>query len=92
MCNRRCLPWVHSPDWYQAVEKACVLHLPTPAHSISEPPPAPVSRMSREGPRPQRHLLGFSEPGPAHGIEPLQEAAQGPEEQQPSPAGKPSFR
>lgn len=60
--------------------------------SISEPPPAPVSRMSREGPRPQRHLLGFSEPGPAHGIEPLQEAAQGPEEQQPSPAGKPSFR
>lgn len=60
--------------------------------SISEPPPAPVSRMSREGPRPQRHLLGFSEPGPAHGIEPLQEAAKGPEEQQPSPAGKPSFR
>lgn len=64
-----------------------------PAHSISEPPPAPISpRMSREEARPQRHLLGFSEPGQAQGIEHLQEAAQGPEEQQPSPAGRPSFR
>lgn len=61
--------------------------------SISEPPPAPMSpRMSREEPRPQRHLLGFSEPGPAHGMEPLREAAQSPGEQQPSSAGRPSFR
>ncbi|KAL1771315.1 cyclic AMP-dependent transcription factor ATF-6 beta isoform X1 [Sigmodon hispidus] len=60
--------------------------------SISEPPPAPISRMSREEPRPQRHLLEFSEQGSTHGVEPLQEAAQGPEERQPSPAGRPSFR
>ncbi|XP_028743795.1 cyclic AMP-dependent transcription factor ATF-6 beta isoform X3 [Peromyscus leucopus] len=60
--------------------------------SISEPPPAPISRMSREEPRPQRRLLEFSEQGPAPGVEPLPEAAQGPEEQQPSPAGRPSFR
>ncbi|KAL6064216.1 hypothetical protein STEG23_006322 [Scotinomys teguina] len=61
--------------------------------SISEPPPVPISpRMSREEPRPQRHLLEFSEQGPAHGVEPLPETAQGPEEQQPSPAGRPSFR
>ncbi|XP_059137488.1 cyclic AMP-dependent transcription factor ATF-6 beta isoform X2 [Peromyscus eremicus] len=60
--------------------------------SISEPPPAPISRMSREEPRPQRRLLEFSEQGPAHGVEPLPEAAQGPEEQQPSRAGRPSFR
>ncbi|XP_021079117.1 cyclic AMP-dependent transcription factor ATF-6 beta isoform X2 [Mesocricetus auratus] len=62
--------------------------------SISEPPPAPVSpRMSREEPRPRRHLLEFSEQGPpAHGVEALKEAAQGPEEQQSGPAGRPSFR
>ncbi|XP_036024172.1 cyclic AMP-dependent transcription factor ATF-6 beta isoform X2 [Onychomys torridus] len=60
--------------------------------SISEPPPAPISRMSREEPRPQRHLLEFSEQGPAHGVDPVPEAAQGPEERQPSPAGRPSFR
>lgn len=61
--------------------------------SISESPPAPVSpRMSREEPRPQRHLLGFLEQEPPPGTEPLQEAAQGPEEQHPSPAGRPSFR
>ncbi|XP_052600210.1 cyclic AMP-dependent transcription factor ATF-6 beta isoform X1 [Peromyscus californicus insignis] len=60
--------------------------------SISEPPPAPISRMSREEPRSQRRLLEFSEQGPAHGVEPLPEAAQGPKEQQPSPAGRPSFR
>nr|XP_045013461.1 cyclic AMP-dependent transcription factor ATF-6 beta isoform X2 [Jaculus jaculus] len=61
--------------------------------SISEPPPAPVSpRMSREEPRPRRHLLEFSEPEPDHGVEPLQGAAQGSEEPQPSPTGQPSFR
>ncbi|XP_005370845.2 cyclic AMP-dependent transcription factor ATF-6 beta [Microtus ochrogaster] len=61
--------------------------------SISEPPPAPMPpRMSREEPRLQRHLLEFSEQGLANGVEPLQETAEGPEEQQPSPAGRPSFR
>ncbi|XP_038197753.1 cyclic AMP-dependent transcription factor ATF-6 beta isoform X1 [Arvicola amphibius] len=61
--------------------------------SISEPPPAPMPpRMSREEPRPQRHLLEFSQQGLANGVEPLQETAEGPEERQPSPAGRPSFR
>nr|XP_048293894.1 cyclic AMP-dependent transcription factor ATF-6 beta [Myodes glareolus] len=61
--------------------------------SISEPPPAPMPpRMSREEPRPQRRLLEFSEQGLANGVEPLQETAEGPEERQPSPAGRPSFR
>lgn len=61
--------------------------------SIVEPPPAPASpRMGREEPRPQRHLLEFLEQGPPGGVEPLQEASQGPEEQHPSPVGKPSFR
>ncbi|XP_049988776.1 cyclic AMP-dependent transcription factor ATF-6 beta [Alexandromys fortis] len=61
--------------------------------SISEPPPAPMPpRMSREEPRLQRHLLEFSEQGLANGVEPLQETAEGPEERQPSPAGRPSFR
>ncbi|XP_055447957.1 cyclic AMP-dependent transcription factor ATF-6 beta isoform X1 [Psammomys obesus] len=61
--------------------------------SIVEPPPAPASpRMGREEPRPQRHLLEFLEQGPPGGVKPLQEASQGPEEQHPSPVGKPSFR
>ncbi|XP_057607676.1 cyclic AMP-dependent transcription factor ATF-6 beta [Chionomys nivalis] len=61
--------------------------------SISEPPPAPMPpRMTREEPRLQRHLLEFSEQGLANGVEPLQETAEGPEERQPSPAGRPSFR
>uniref|UniRef100_A0A250YKV5 Cyclic AMP-dependent transcription factor ATF-6 beta n=1 Tax=Castor canadensis TaxID=51338 RepID=A0A250YKV5_CASCN len=61
--------------------------------SISEPPPAPVSpRMSREEPRPQRHLLEFSEHDPVHGVEPFQGSFQAPEEPQPSPTGHPSFR
>ncbi|KAM4835329.1 cyclic AMP-dependent transcription factor ATF-6 beta isoform 2-T2 [Thomomys bottae] len=62
--------------------------------SISEPPAAPVSpRMSREEPRPQRHLLEFSEQEPVHGVEPLQGSFQASEEElQPSPAGQPSFR
>nr|XP_010959764.1 cyclic AMP-dependent transcription factor ATF-6 beta [Camelus bactrianus] len=61
--------------------------------SISEPPPAPISpRMSREEPRPRRHLLGFSAQEPVHGAEPPQRPSQGPEEPQPSPAGQPSFR
>ncbi|XP_041490370.1 cyclic AMP-dependent transcription factor ATF-6 beta isoform X2 [Microtus oregoni] len=61
--------------------------------SISEPPPAPMPpRMSREEPRLQRHLLEFSEQGLANGVEPLQDTAEGPEERQPSPAGRPSFR
>ncbi|XP_047414119.1 cyclic AMP-dependent transcription factor ATF-6 beta isoform X2 [Sciurus carolinensis] len=61
--------------------------------SISEPPPAPVSpRMSGEEPRPQRHLLEFSEHEPVHGIEPLQGSSQAPEESQPSSKGLPSFR
>uniref|UniRef100_A0A2K5Q4J2 Activating transcription factor 6 beta n=1 Tax=Cebus imitator TaxID=2715852 RepID=A0A2K5Q4J2_CEBIM len=58
--------------------------------SISEPPSAPVSpRMSKGEPRPQRHLLEFSEP--VHGVEPLQGSSHGPEEPQPSPADQPSF-
>ncbi|XP_075835599.1 cyclic AMP-dependent transcription factor ATF-6 beta [Microtus pennsylvanicus] len=61
--------------------------------SISEPPPAPMPpRMSREEPRLQRHLLEFSEQGLANGVEPLQDTAEGSEERQPSPAGRPSFR
>ncbi|XP_008819701.2 cyclic AMP-dependent transcription factor ATF-6 beta isoform X2 [Nannospalax galili] len=61
--------------------------------SISEPPPTPISpRMNREEPQLQRHLLEFSEQEPVGGVEPLQGAAQSPEEPQPSPAGWPSFR
>uniref|UniRef100_A0A8C0E6K3 Activating transcription factor 6 beta n=1 Tax=Balaenoptera musculus TaxID=9771 RepID=A0A8C0E6K3_BALMU len=61
--------------------------------SISEPPPAPISpRMSREEPRPQRHLLEFSAQEPVHGVEHPQHPSQGPKETQPSSAGPPSFR
>uniref|UniRef100_A0A2K5JYQ0 BZIP domain-containing protein n=1 Tax=Colobus angolensis palliatus TaxID=336983 RepID=A0A2K5JYQ0_COLAP len=49
--------------------------------SISEPPSAPVSpRMNKGEPRPRRHLLGFSEQEPVHGVEPLQGSSHGPEE------------
>ncbi|XP_030171005.1 cyclic AMP-dependent transcription factor ATF-6 beta isoform X5 [Lynx canadensis] len=61
--------------------------------SISDPPPAPISpRMSGEEPRPRRHLLEFSAQEPVHGVEPLQDSSLGPEEPQPSPPGRPSFR
>ncbi|XP_011890046.1 PREDICTED: cyclic AMP-dependent transcription factor ATF-6 beta isoform X3 [Cercocebus atys] len=61
--------------------------------SISEPPSAPVSpRMNKGEPRPRRHLLGFSEQEPVHGVEPLQGSSQSPEEPQPSPTDQPSFR
>ncbi|XP_042841975.1 cyclic AMP-dependent transcription factor ATF-6 beta isoform X6 [Panthera tigris] len=61
--------------------------------SISDPPPAPISpRMSGEEPRPRRHLLEFSAQEPVHGVEPLQGSSLGPEEPQPSPPGRPSFR
>ncbi|XP_058589407.1 cyclic AMP-dependent transcription factor ATF-6 beta isoform X5 [Neofelis nebulosa] len=61
--------------------------------SISDPPPAPISpRMSGEEPRPRRHLLEFSAQEPVHGVEPLQGSSLGPEEPQPSPQGRPSFR
>ncbi|KAJ8792089.1 hypothetical protein J1605_020148 [Eschrichtius robustus] len=61
--------------------------------SISEPPPAPISpRMSREEPRPQRHLLEFSAQEPVHGVEHPQHPSQGPKETQPSSTGPPSFR
>ncbi|XP_011378106.1 cyclic AMP-dependent transcription factor ATF-6 beta isoform X1 [Pteropus vampyrus] len=60
--------------------------------SISEPPLAPVSPgMSREAPRPRRHLLEFSAQLPVHGVETLK-GSQGPEESQPSPEGWPGFR
>nr|BBG43819.1 activating transcription factor 6 beta [Pseudorca crassidens] len=61
--------------------------------SISEPPPAPISpRMSREEPRPQRHLLEFSAQEPVHRVEHPQHPSQGPKETQPSSTGQPSFR
>ncbi|KAM6183007.1 cyclic AMP-dependent transcription factor ATF-6 beta isoform 2-T2 [Erethizon dorsatum] len=60
--------------------------------SISEPPPAPVSRMGSQEPRAQRHLLEFSEQQPVQGTEPLQGSPQDPEELQPSPTAQPSFR
>ncbi|XP_006931646.4 cyclic AMP-dependent transcription factor ATF-6 beta isoform X5 [Felis catus] len=61
--------------------------------SISDPPPAPISpRMSGEEPRPRRHLLEFSAQEPVHGVEPLQGSSLDPEEPQPSPPGRPSFR
>ncbi|XP_025772978.1 cyclic AMP-dependent transcription factor ATF-6 beta isoform X2 [Puma concolor] len=61
--------------------------------SISDPPPAPISpRMSGEEPRPRRHLLEFSAQEPVRGVEPLQGSSLGPEEPQPSPPGRPSFR
>ncbi|XP_063489284.1 cyclic AMP-dependent transcription factor ATF-6 beta isoform X4 [Symphalangus syndactylus] len=61
--------------------------------SISEPPSAPISpRMNKGEPQPRRHLLGFSEREPVHGVEPLQGSSQGPKEPQPSPTDQPSFR
>ncbi|XP_012509124.1 PREDICTED: cyclic AMP-dependent transcription factor ATF-6 beta isoform X2 [Propithecus coquereli] len=61
--------------------------------SVSEPPPAPVSpRVSQGEPRPQRHLLEFSEQEPLHGAEPLQGSSHSPEEPQPGPSDQPSFR
>uniref|UniRef100_A0A2I3GRL1 Activating transcription factor 6 beta n=1 Tax=Nomascus leucogenys TaxID=61853 RepID=A0A2I3GRL1_NOMLE len=60
--------------------------------SISEPPSAPISpRMNKGEPQPRRHLLGFSEQEPVHGVEPLQGSSQGPKEPQPSPTDQPSF-
>ncbi|XP_055119683.2 cyclic AMP-dependent transcription factor ATF-6 beta isoform X3 [Symphalangus syndactylus] len=60
--------------------------------SISEPPSAPISpRMNKGEPQPRRHLLGFSEREPVHGVEPLQGSSQGPKEPQPSPTDQPSF-
>uniref|UniRef100_A0A8C9DRK3 Activating transcription factor 6 beta n=1 Tax=Prolemur simus TaxID=1328070 RepID=A0A8C9DRK3_PROSS len=60
--------------------------------SISEPPPAPVSpRMSAGEPRPQRHLLEFSEQQPLGGAEPLQGSSHSPEEPQPSPSDQPKL-
>uniref|UniRef100_A0A8I5YQW1 Activating transcription factor 6 beta n=1 Tax=Pongo abelii TaxID=9601 RepID=A0A8I5YQW1_PONAB len=54
--------------------------------SISEPPSAPISPWMNKGePQPRRHLLGFSEQEPVHGVEPLQGSSQGPKEPQPSP-------
>ncbi|KAI5939253.1 Cyclic AMP-dependent transcription factor ATF-6 beta [Manis javanica] len=61
--------------------------------SISEPPPAHVSpQMSGEQPRPQRHLLEFSAQESVLGVEALRGSSLRPEESQPSPAGRPSFR
>ncbi|XP_063522135.1 cyclic AMP-dependent transcription factor ATF-6 beta isoform X5 [Pongo pygmaeus] len=61
--------------------------------SISEPPSAPISPWMNKGePQPRRHLLGFSEQEPVHGVEPLQGSSQGPKEPQPSPTDQPSFR
>ncbi|XP_013372354.1 PREDICTED: cyclic AMP-dependent transcription factor ATF-6 beta isoform X2 [Chinchilla lanigera] len=62
--------------------------------SISEPPPAPVSRTGGQEPRAQRHLLEFSERQPVQGTEPLQGSPRGPEEPQHSlaAAAQPSFR
>ncbi|XP_010599828.2 cyclic AMP-dependent transcription factor ATF-6 beta isoform X2 [Loxodonta africana] len=61
--------------------------------SISEPPLAPVSpQVSGEEPRLRRHLLEFSEQEPVRGVSPLQGSSQGPEEPEPSPASRPSFR
>ncbi|XP_063522134.1 cyclic AMP-dependent transcription factor ATF-6 beta isoform X4 [Pongo pygmaeus] len=60
--------------------------------SISEPPSAPISPWMNKGePQPRRHLLGFSEQEPVHGVEPLQGSSQGPKEPQPSPTDQPSF-
>ncbi|EHB16089.1 Cyclic AMP-dependent transcription factor ATF-6 beta [Heterocephalus glaber] len=62
--------------------------------SIGEPPLAPGSRVGGQEPRPrpQRHLLEFSELQPAQGTEPLRGSPQGPKGRQPSPAAQPSFR
>uniref|UniRef100_G1TUN4 Activating transcription factor 6 beta n=1 Tax=Oryctolagus cuniculus TaxID=9986 RepID=G1TUN4_RABIT len=61
--------------------------------SINEPPSAPAApRMAREQPRPQRHLLEFSEQEPVQEVERTQGSSRGPEEPQASPAGQPSFR
>ncbi|XP_062041886.1 cyclic AMP-dependent transcription factor ATF-6 beta isoform X2 [Lepus europaeus] len=61
--------------------------------SINEPPSAPAApRMAREQPRPQRHLLEFSEQEPVQEVERIQGSSRGPEEPQASPAGQPSFR
>ncbi|XP_010608203.1 cyclic AMP-dependent transcription factor ATF-6 beta isoform X2 [Fukomys damarensis] len=61
--------------------------------SISESPPlAPGSHTGGQEPRPQRHLLEFSEQHPVQGTEPFQGSPEGPEEPQSSPAARPSFR
>ncbi|XP_006154371.2 cyclic AMP-dependent transcription factor ATF-6 beta isoform X2 [Tupaia chinensis] len=60
--------------------------------SISEPPLAPISPTSAQEPRPRRHLLEFSEQEPAQGVEPLRRSSQSPQEPQPSPVSRPSFR
>ncbi|KAI5136500.1 cyclic AMP-dependent transcription factor ATF-6 beta isoform X1 [Manis pentadactyla] len=61
--------------------------------SISEPPLAHVSpQMSGEQPRPRRHLLEFSAQESVLGVEALRGSSLRPEESQPSPAGRPSFR
>ncbi|XP_021573603.1 cyclic AMP-dependent transcription factor ATF-6 beta isoform X2 [Carlito syrichta] len=61
--------------------------------SISESPAAAVSPwMSREEPRPRRHLLEFSEQEPVHGVEPLLGSFQSQEEAQSNLADGPSFR
>ncbi|XP_012660191.1 cyclic AMP-dependent transcription factor ATF-6 beta isoform X2 [Otolemur garnettii] len=61
--------------------------------SITEPPPAPVSpRMGEGEPRPQRHLLEFSEQELLPGVEPLRGSSHSPEEPQLSPTDQPSFR
>ncbi|KAM7135770.1 cyclic AMP-dependent transcription factor ATF-6 beta isoform 2-T2 [Molossus nigricans] len=61
--------------------------------SISEPPSAPVSpRVSREEPRPRRHLLEFSAQLPVDGVDPLQDSSQNPGEPQPRSQGRQGFR
>ncbi|XP_040844345.1 cyclic AMP-dependent transcription factor ATF-6 beta isoform X2 [Ochotona curzoniae] len=61
--------------------------------SIHEPSAGPVSsRMAREEPRLQRHLLEFSEQEPVQEVEALPGFSPHPEEPQAGPAGRPSFR
>lgn len=77
------------------LDKAAILHgaLSSLIYSIHEPSAGPVSsRMAREEPRLQRHLLEFSEQEPVQEVEALPGSSPHPEEPQAGPAGRPSFR